>query len=267
MLRSVLLKSLRDQRRALLWWGTGLVALAVFTLLFYPSFRDMGSEMQKLAERMPEELLLLFAGESKDMTSPEGFLNSQLFVLMVPLLFMVFAIGMGSGAIAGEEERGTLELLLSNPVPRWRVAWEKFAATVLAVAILAFVFWVGLEVTSVGVGMEAGAGRMAEATLSAVLLALAFGALALAVGCATGSRGLSIGVSSAVGVAAYFLNALAPVVEVLQPYRKVSPFYYYMGADPLANGLNLVHASVLIGLVVVLLAAALITFERRDLAT
>ena len=44
---------------------------------------------------------------------------------MVPLLLLVAAIGAGARAIAGEEERGTLDLLLSTPVSRRRLALEK----------------------------------------------------------------------------------------------------------------------------------------------
>ena len=47
---------------------------------------------------------------------------------MVPLLLMIAAIGAGAGAIAGEEERGTLELLLANPLSRRRLVLEKTAA-------------------------------------------------------------------------------------------------------------------------------------------
>ena len=65
---------------------------------------------------------------------------------------------------------------------------------------------------------------------------------------------------------AYFLNALAPLVESLESSRMLSPFYYYIGADPLTNGLNPGHVAVLIGLTAVLLAVALFTFNRRDLA-
>jgi ABC-2 type transport system permease protein len=66
-----------------------------------------------------------------------------------------------------------------------------------------------------------------------MLLGLAFGALALAVGAATGKRGLSTARASVVGVAAYFINSLAPVVKGLESYRKLSLLYYYIGADPL----------------------------------
>ena len=40
MLRSVATKLVRDQRRAMIWWTLGLIALTAFTLLAYPSVRD-----------------------------------------------------------------------------------------------------------------------------------------------------------------------------------------------------------------------------------
>jgi ABC-2 type transport system permease protein len=263
LLRSVLLKTLRDQRRSLMWWVIGLVALIGVTVLFYPSLSD-APEFDELAEQMPEALLRAFAGGVADFTSPVGFLNSQLFVLMVPLLFLVFALSAGSGAIAGEEEKGTLDLLLSNPVKRRRVVMEKFTAMTVGISVLGLALWLGTAISAKAVGMDIGLGRVAEASLSATLLGLAFGAIALAVGCAFGKRALSIWVTAALGIAAYFLNAMGPIVDGLE--EKLSPFYYYLGADPLANGMDLSHAGVLIGLSAVALAVALITFERRDLS-
>lgn len=266
MLRSVLLKTLRDQRKSLMWWSIGVSTLMVITILFYPSIAD-APEFDDLLSEMPEAIAKLFVGEVSDLTSPEGYINSQLFVLTVPLLLLIFAIARGSGAIAGEEERGTMDLLLSHPLRRWQVVLEKFAAMAVAILTLALVLWLSMIMGALAVGMDISFGQMGEVTLSAALLGLTFGSLALALGCATGNRGLCIGLATALGVAAYFLNALAPVVEVLEPSRKLSPFYYYMGADPLTNGLNPVHAVVLVVLTVALLAVALVTFERRDLVT
>jgi len=46
--------------------------------------------------------------------------------MMVPLLLLVFGIGFGTNAIAGDEEKGTLGFLLASPLPRWRVVVAKF---------------------------------------------------------------------------------------------------------------------------------------------
>ena len=40
VLRNVILKTLRDRRRSLLFWGLGLVALAVIMVAFFPVIRD-----------------------------------------------------------------------------------------------------------------------------------------------------------------------------------------------------------------------------------
>ena len=53
-----------------------------------------------------------------DLASPAGYLNSQIYALLAPLLLLIFSIGGGAGAVAGEEERGTLDLLLAHPVRR-----------------------------------------------------------------------------------------------------------------------------------------------------
>ncbi len=263
MLTSVLLKTVRDLRRPLTWWVIGILALIAVTVLFYPSISD-APEFDDLAEQMPEALLRAFAGGVADFTSPVGFLNSQLFILMVPLLFLVYALNVGSGVIAGEEEKGTLDLLLANPVKRWRVVAEKFIAMTVGITVLGLALWLGTAVSARAVGMDISVVRVAEASLSATLLGLAFGSIALAVGCAFGKRAMSIWVTAALGIAAYFINAMGPIVAGLE--EKLSPFYYYLGSDPLTNGLDLLHVGVLIGMSLVALAAALITFERRDLA-
>lgn len=264
MLRSVFYKTLRDQYRPILWWGSSLIALALMVTLFYPSIQEMPG-FNALIESAPEALMRAFIGDVTDITGPEGYLNSQLFFLLVPLLLLVYAIGFGASAVAGEEEQGTLDLLLANPLPRWRVVIDKFYAMVVTTFALALCFWLGLVSGALAVEMGIGVGRMAAATLGAWLLALVFGTLALALGCATGKRGLSAGVAGSVAVAAYFLNALAPLAAELMPYRKLSPFYLYIGNDPLSNGLDWGRVGVLVGLTTVWLIVARVIFDRRDL--
>ena len=264
MFRNVFMKTLWEQRRSLVWWSLGIAALLIVTTLFYPSFVEAG-DLSKMFEDS-EALANLFAGGFTDLTSPEGFLNSQIFALTIPIVFAIFAISAGSGAIAGEEERGTLDLLMSSPVTRSGVLVHKLLALILAISELGTVVWISTVVGISIVDMDLDLWRLAQTVLSGVLLGIAFGSCALALGSATGRRGLSIAVSSALAIVSYFLNALSPMVDALEPLTKLSLFYYYLDADPLTNGLDLVHAAVLIGVSVVLVAVALFTFERRDLA-
>jgi len=264
MLRNVFLKSLRDQRRALLYWGFGFSALTLLTVAFYPTISEM-PEFSELFENS-EVLVNLFGGGFTDLTSPEGYLNSQLYSLMIPLLFLIFAITHGSGAIAAEEDRGTLDTLLSTPTTRVQVFAQKFAAMIAAILVLAVVLWLSVILGAIAVGMEIGLFKVAAATFSGTLLGVTFGTLAFALGAATGRRGRSVTVTATIAIVSYFMHSLAPVVEVIEPTRYLSPYYYYIGADPLANGLSLAHVAVLVGLTIAAAAGSVYVFERRDLA-
>ena len=264
MLRSVLTKTLRDQRRSLAWWSLGLALLIAFVVLVYPTVRDR-PELNKLVEDYPEVLrALIGGGAALDFTSPAGYLNNELFSFMAPVIFLVFAIGFGANAIAGEEDRGTLDLLLANPISRERLVFEKFAALVSLVAALGLALWLSLVAFAAVVGMEIGADRLAEAAASAVLLSVHFGAFALLLGCATGRRGLSMGLAAGAAVLAYLVNGLALLVDWLEPYRKFSPFFHYVGDEPLRNGLGADHVAVLAGATLGMAVLAVLAFRRRD---
>src|SRR5512133_1560706 len=264
MLRSIALKSLRDIRRGFLWWSLGLIGFVALIVSVYPTVHSNPS-LNKLAEDYPEALQAFIAfGGAVDYSSAAGYLGIELFSLMVPLLLLVAAIGTGAGAIAGEEERGTLELLLANPVSRRRVVLEKALALALEVAALGLVLWLALWVGALAADMDISAGHHAAATLSAVLLALAFGSIAILLGAATGRRALAIGVTAAAGVAAYLVNGLAPLVDALEVPQKLSPFYHYAAGDPLRHGLSPSHVAVLVVIAVIATALAPVAFSRRD---
>lgn len=267
MLHNIFTKSLRDRRRSLIWWNVGLVALSLLMMLFYPTIREQREQFERLLESYPKALLALFgvAEFGGSLFSPAGYLKAELFGMFVPLIFLILGIGFGARAIAGEEERGTLELLLANPIPRRRIVLEKFLALAATLGMVGLIFWLSLWIGSRLVAMEIGGWELASGVVSAVLLGLEFGALALALGCSTGKVGLSMGVSAAVGVAGFFLNGLAPLASWLKPYQKLSPFYHYIGYEPLEQGLNLGFAALMLAIALLLLGISLVTFERRDI--
>lgn len=264
---SVFLKSLRDLRRSLAWWSLGLVGLVALMVSVYPTVRD-NPDLNQLVQEYPEALQAFIAfGGNLDYASGAGYLGSELFSFMVPLLLLVAAIGHGAGAIAGEEERGTLDLLLSHPVTRQRVALEKLAALASELALLGTVLWAALVVGVLATGMDVSAGELAAATGSAAALALAFGSIAFMLGGATGHRVLAIGVAAAAAVAAYLVNSLAALVELLRPLQKATPFYHYTVADPLRHGVAVWHLGFLLAVAGLAAALGVAGFCRRDVGT
>lgn len=264
MVGTVFSKTLRDQRKSLSWWTLGFVGTVLLYTAFWPSIRENGAQLTKYVENMPEFVRNMIGGV--DYATPEGYIQSEVFSFLGPILLLVYAIGAGSRAIAGEEEAGSLDLLLSVPVRRRRVLLDKFWAMLAATFWLTLAMWLALLAFGPVFDLRPGLEGFTAASANLFLLAAAFGTVALAVGAVTGSKGLAVGVPSGVALITFILNTLAPSVDWLEPYRVLSPFYYYSGGNPILNGLDPWHASVLGAITVVALGFALWAFERRDLA-
>jgi ABC-2 type transport system permease protein len=96
------------------------------------------------------------------------------------------------------------------------------------------------------------------------LLGTVFGALALLVGARTGRVSVSRALPACVAVLAYVVNGLAPTVTWLSRVRPASPFFQYLGHDPIRHGMSWPDAGISAGTALVLVVAAGWCFGRRD---
>ncbi|HET9560430.1 MAG TPA: ABC transporter permease subunit [Actinomycetota bacterium] len=265
LLHNIYAKTLRDHWKGVLGWGLGLAAIAALEVVIYPSIRERADEMNRLVANYPEAFKAMFGLE--DFTSGAGFIQAELYSLVVPLVLIALAISFGAGATAGEEEHKTVDLLLATPVTRGRVVVQKLLALVTGSVVvglaLTATLWLGSMFQDMGIGLD----RLLAATASAVLLSLCFGGVALAVGCATGRRALAAATAAGLAIAGFLINSLSSLAEGLKPWRPVTLFYQYASNDPLRNGLDVGNAAVLLAVAAAMALAALVAFRRRDLAT
>jgi ABC-2 type transport system permease protein len=266
MLGSVFGAALWSRRRSLAWWVGGSFVYLFFLGSAFPTIQSHAADFDRMLQSYPAALRAMFnMAEGTSIGSGPGFLNMELFSFVLPLLLIVFAVGFGARAVAGEEEEGTLELLMSGPISRRRVLAEQCAAMVLGTFLVGLAIFAAILIAGAVFGMGLVPGRLAAATFSAVLIALVFGGLALAVGAATGKRALAIGVPGALVLAAYLVYALAGLVSWLGTVQKALPWYYYAASTPLLHGINWAHAGVLVAIAVVLPVIGGVVLERRDL--
>ena len=228
--------------------------------LFYSLLDD---SLLKLSEQLPETLMALAGGG--DMSTPEGYYTVENFGLMAPFIFMMVTVVVGARALAGEESKRTMGLLLANPISRSRIVYETMAAMVVLTAILGFATFAGTSLGSLLSGLDMSYGNIAAISLHLSLLGLVFGGLALALSAATGQVKIAVFGSVGPAVILYLLDAFLPLNDNLAGYAKWSPFYYYSGSDPLVNGMHWGHGGVLAAIAVVLVVVAVVLFGRRDL--
>ena len=264
MVRGLLAKAARDQRRGVIGWGIAVAAVVLMYSSFFPSIEESAADLQAYLDNLPEAIRNLVAAE--DYSSPVGYLQAEFFNTMGPLLVLIFAIGSGARAIAGEEEAGTLDLLLSTPVLRRQVLATKALAIAVAATVLGAVAAIVVGVVGPLFDLSVPLGDVVTACVMLALLGIAFGAIAFAVGAATGHRVIANAVAGSLAVVSLILNALGPTVDWLRPLRPLSPFRWYQEPGPLEAGFHAPNVAVLVGIVIVGYAVAFVTFDRRDLA-
>jgi ABC-2 type transport system permease protein len=259
--RTVFLKTLRDQRRGLLGWSIGIAFLVFIEASIWPTMRDM--DWNQLIQSYPEELRELFDLDA--MTTGTGFMNAELFTLLLPALFIVYAVGRGARLLAGEEESGTLDVLLVTPVSGASIVLQKALALATSLFVLGVVLFAVTLGSSLLFDLGIGVAAAASGSLSMVLLGAEYGALALAVGAITGRRAWVIGLATVAAVAAYVLYAVGMLVEAVEPWQPLSPFHQALTGGPLGAGLASGYLW-LAGVSVVAVLVAMPVPDRRDIA-
>lgn len=261
MFGSVFAKSLYDQRRSFLGWSIGMVSTIAAMMAVWPTMRDF-PDLEQFMANYPEALKELFNVDT--MTTGAGFLNAELFSMILPILFLIFGISRGARLLAGDEEAGTLEVVLTTPVPRLRLVLEQAAALVLTVVGLGAVLFVVTAALAPLADMDIPVSEVAGACTAMVVLGVLNGLLALAIGAVTGRRGLALGVAATVAVATYLLYVVSQLVDAVKPWEVASPFFHVLEEGPIGGGWPLAYGVLaLIGLG--LLAAALPRFHHRDI--
>jgi len=264
---AVLIQVLWRRRLTVLWWSLGVLALDALLAAAYPTVRGNSELDTTFAGLPPAVQASLGLNAANTLTSPIGYLNSQYFANLLPILLLVFAIGLAAWSIGGDEAAGSLELLLANPVSRVRVALERAGALIVLLGVLACVAALGLVLLAplTGLNKDLGWDRIVAAVTATGLLALVFASVTYAIGAATGLRPLATAVSATLAVALFAIEGLAEQVHVLRPIRDASPWHWLLSTDPLRNGL-LWQAWVLPVVVsVVLIGLSTSVFARRDL--
>jgi ABC-2 type transport system permease protein len=252
-----------ERSRSLAAWSFGIAGITALELAVYPSIQSTSAGWRAMLDQWPDALKQAFRLDAY--ASGTGFLNTELFSMMFPIVLIAVAIGIAAGATAGEEERGTADLLLSLPILRGQLLTAKVLAMVIGVVVVGLAGVATIIVGAPMVQLDVGTVEVLAAGLVTVQLGVLFGCVALLVGALTGRRAAALGAGIGLAIAAFLLQVMAPMADWLEPWQKASPFYWATSSDPLLNGLDVAAAALLLGICAALLAATAVAFHHRDI--
>jgi len=259
--RSIYLKSLRDYRVPILGWGLGLGALLATVLIAIPTvFATPAAKAAVVALGST----YAWIAEPIKIDTAGGYATWKYGITI--LVVVIWPLLAGTGMLRGDEERGSLDVLLSAPRGRVRVALEKLAA--LWTALLAFGVVVGLLAYAGGAKLngEVTLGATLAFGLNLALICAVFGSIALFVSQFTQERRTASGLTAAILLVAIVVDMVHRVVPNTVWLSRLSPVYYYNLSKPLVPGygVNPGAMALLVALTAIFAAAAIWLFARRD---
>ena len=253
------------QARSVAIWGVALGALGVMMVSIFPAIAN-GPGLEQMTDALPQGMMeAVGVGDIASMGTITGFLDAEIFGLVLPLAIPFFAILAAAGAIAGAEENGTIDVLMSNPVPRWQLIASYFVSTAVALAGILAIFGLILWGSAQFIDAELAFGTVAEGVFGAWPLAIFFGGLAMVASAIFRGRMLAVGIAGGVLFVMYFLNVVSGLIEELEFLEYFSAIYYY-GA-PLTEGIDWANFAILTGAAIALAAVAVFAFQKRDIYT
>lgn len=260
-------RALGDRWRPMGWWAGGMALYLIAVSAAWPSLND-SEDLQAAAQDYPQVFKSMFGGEEAfDMSQGSSFLQAQFFSLVVPLVLGVFAIAFAARTLAGEEEDGLLDLLLTHPVSRRQAVLEKGLGVAIAVGLLGLAVCLALVVVDLAVDFGVGLSYLLSAVVGTVLLALVHGVAAVLAGSLTGQHGAAVAGGAVVFVAGYLLMVVADLATDVSWLKYLSPFYYGTGTGALTDSWPVGPHLLLLALAVLGLAGSVVALERRDLGT
>ncbi len=249
LLRSPVTAALWEQRLELVGWLAAILLLAVLMVSLTRSSVDAMARVPSLAA------FFALTGRGNVYESFLGYFWFD-FAALLAAAYTITRVSRW----AADDGEGRLELVLSQPVPRWRVVLERAVELGVAVALMVGAGSVVVTAAAPAQGIPAPPGDVVRATALLVPVALCFGAVGAAV--AALAPRLAVALLATVAVFSYLFPILPPLFHWPAWLENLSIFRLY--GRPLTEGVSWSGLGAMLAIIASGFGGALLLMERRE---
>lgn len=267
---AIIKRTLLNRKISTMAYGLGIVLFSLMYVALFPTMKEAAGQLAGLMEAFPEGFMAAFGIEDISLMfeSLEGFMATELFSFIWPLMVIFMMVSLAASSIAGEAETGTIEIQLAQPVSRIKNFFSQYFAGLIILLTFVLVSVYSIIPLAEIFNVEYSVRGYHSIAILGFLFGFAVYGISLLFSSFLSEKGKANFMAGGVLILMYVLNIVASLKESLSDLRYFSFFHYFNATEALVRNnvsLNSYLAFGLVGLVSVLLAA--LWFNKRDIAS
>jgi len=230
-------------------------------------------------EMMGQMVQAIIGGDNISFERANDLMSISYVHPLVLTILSIWAIGRAANAIAGEIDRGTMELLLAQPIRRAQVIFAHLCVDAIVIPTLCAAMWIGTYCGTWWMGSQDAAGiqkvepwRFVPALLCVSLLTFAVSGVTMAISSLGRSQARVWGYAITLFLVMFLINVFGQIwPDSLEWARPLTIYYHYqpqalIKAEPWHSASGVwFHLGVLAGVGLAGYGVALTIFCQRDL--
>jgi len=265
----IIIRTIKNKRIAIIAYIVSGIVFLLMYIPIYPSFESSGKQLVEVMKGYPQSFMKAFGIEdiAQAFLSLEGYLSTEHFSFVWPLVLIFLALSFAGNSIAGEIEKGTMEIVLSQPLSRLKIFVGKYLGGLLAVilSVITSIF------AAIPIAAIFDVNYVAKGYFYIAILGLLFGiaiySLAMLCSSFMSDKGKANFMTGGILIGMYVVKILSGLKSNLDDLKYLSFFYYFNASAALINykiDSIAIWVFVLTTIITIVLGAFL--FNKRDIA-
>jgi ABC-2 type transport system permease protein len=258
----------RNIQSWLVYTGALFIIQVALAAVFNQSGASLPGGMGQLIDLLPDSVRGFVGSSELDLLTANGALAVAYNHPLTKVALIAFVVSLTANAIAGELERGTLDLLLVRPLRRYQLLLGSGLALLVAASMLSISMFLGTVVGSTlgGISSQVAWGDFVWLTLNTLALVLAMSGLGFLFSALARRGSQAAGWTGGFIAGMFFLDWFATLWDGVEPFNPLSLFYYHKPHQIINGTPNWwINITVLLAVGVISFVVSAIIFERRDL--
>ena len=249
-------------------WRTTIIITLLFVLMtsmysgMFPQFEEALIEM--MSSGFGDSFN--FLPHADQMATYVGFLTLELYQIFWLLILAIMIGFIAASSITKEIEAKTIDLLMSNPVSRKQIVFEKFIGLIPMVLVINFCTMLTVIGITMLINQNLDFGNLFMLHIVSIFYFLAIISIGILISVLIDEKMKASIIMIAILFAMFFINSISLMTPNLEYIGSFTIFHYFDTFNVLKSGdVDVAGVFVFIALITVCLTLSLIYFEHKDI--